>query len=105
PALLWSIASRADEKSVAQARAKAVEQFVGNQFAVVAHVDITRVDLDALTSQLIDPLIKATGMEPTSEADRNRAHGLVDGLLKAGGKEAYVIATGRDIGSQPPLVV
>src|SRR5262249_44968972 len=85
-------------------RAKAIEAFVDPQTVVVAHVDLTRIDLDKLFANF-----KVTDKGPAEDlAQLKKDLGdALKGFLKAGGKDIYLVLSLADAlrGDRPFFVV
>jgi hypothetical protein len=88
--LLASAVARADAKSDAAARAKAIAPFVEAETALVIHVDLTRVDPGAVTA-LAARFQPGTAREMAVENERmlNERRKVV----QAGVKEFYIVVT------------
>src|SRR5262249_51219321 len=101
-ALVFALPAVAAEKFDAEARARVVAPFVDGQTVVVAHVDLTRIDAAAL----LDWAVETGHLEAKDiEEPRRESRGWLDDLIKAGGKELYVIVSLADLPQGPPLVI
>jgi hypothetical protein len=92
----------AANKFDAEARARAVAPFIDVQTVSVAHIDLTRIDADAI----LDWAIEVGQLDKNEiEGPRRVVRGWLTDLTKAGGKELYVVISLTDIPMEPPLVV
>jgi len=85
-----------------EALARAVAPFVDEQTLFVGHVDLARIDLEAVFNML-----GKLGEDPP-ELDKNKSAAIrwVGDFLKAGGRDIYAVATAADdIKHDPALVV
>lgn len=100
--LAVALPAAAAEKFDAEARARAIAPFVDEQTGIVAHVDLTRIDADALLNWVAE-----VGGLKTNEIEepRRELRGWLADLTKAGGKEMYVVVSLADLPMGPPLVV
>jgi hypothetical protein len=98
--LALALPASADDKS--EARARTVAPFLDAQTVAVAHVDLTRIDADALLNWVaeVGRLQKQEVEEP-----RHTVHGWLTELTRAGGKELYVVVSLTDVLIEAPLVV
>src|SRR5262249_24894672 len=72
------------------------------QTVAIAHVDLTRIDTDAL----LDWAVEVGHLEAQEiEEPRREARGWLADLIKAGGKELYVVVSLADLPFEPPLVI
>ncbi|HJT78628.1 MAG TPA: DUF1559 domain-containing protein, partial [Gemmataceae bacterium] len=86
----------------AEARARTVAPFLDAQTVGVAHVDLTRVDADALFGWVAEVgRLRANDVEGPRQELRAR----VAGLTRAGARELYVVVSLADLPNEPPLVV
>lgn len=91
-----------DKKTDAEPRAKAVTPFLDGQTIAVGHVDLTRVDVNAIAQKLSEyAKLKAEEIaEPKKEVGE-----WVSAWTKAGIRKLYVVVSLADIPGQPPFVV
>jgi len=95
--------SLADEKKVdAEARAKAVAPFLDVQTIAVGHVDLTRVDMDAIATKLSE---YAKGSESALADAKKELGDWLGTWTKAGVHDLYVVVSLADIPGQPPFLV
>jgi hypothetical protein len=95
-------AHAADRKFDADAAAKAVAPYLDDRTVAVVHVDLTRVDVDALFKQLV----AAAGLKDADVAESKKATGeTLQALLKAGAKDAFVVFSLIDLPMEPPFIV
>jgi len=91
----------ADRAAEGEARAKAVAPYLDGQTLVVMHVDVTRVDVDALISKVSEAAkLEAGQLAPLKQV-------LVPWAMnftKAGGKDLYVVVNMADMPGMPVLV-
>lgn len=100
--LSLALPAAAADKFDAEARARTIAPFVDEQTVIVAHVDLTRIDADALS----DWAVENGGLEKKEiEEFRRGLRGLLSAFALAGGKEIYVIFSLSDVPPGPPLVV
>lgn len=86
----------------AEARAHAVAPFVDSQTVGIAHVDLSRIDADAL----LDWAIEVGRLEKKEvEEPRREWRGWLADFTKAGGKDLYIVVSLADLPIGPPLVV
>ncbi len=76
------------------ARAKAVAPFIDDQTVAVVHVDLTRIDIDALTDAVVKLVPEAQHDIEEGRAEVKQAHA---GVLKAGARELYVVVSLADL--------
>jgi hypothetical protein len=101
-ALALTLPAAAAEKFDPESLAKAIAPFLDEQTLGVAHLDLTRIDTDAL----LDKLAEAGKLEAGEIAETKRElRGWLAGLTRAGGKELYVVFSLADLPTQPPFVV
>jgi hypothetical protein len=107
PVLMFSLvllapASAGEQKSGAEARAKAIAPFRDEQAFVIVHVDLTRIDADKLRDKMVE-LTK----EKREEVDKEMASFRRDlGAFKdAGGKDVYMVFSLADMPNPGLLVV
>jgi hypothetical protein len=85
-ALALALPAAAAEKFDADARARAVAPFLDGRTVAIAHVDLARIDVDAL----LDWAIEVGRLEAKEiEEPRRESRGWLADLIKAGGKELY----------------
>lgn len=86
----------------AEARARTIAPFIDEQTVLIAHVDLTRIGVDAF----LDWAIEAGRLEVKEmEEPRREWHGWIADLTKAGGKEIYVVVSLADLPMESPLLV
>jgi hypothetical protein len=103
--LLLSLAAPSladDKKADAETRAKAIAPFLDEQTIAVGHVDLTRVDLNAIEEKLSEyaKLKKEEIAGPKKEVGDWLA-----AWTKAGVRELYVVVSLADVPGLPPFVV
>src|SRR5262245_22325706 len=82
-----------------EARAGAVAPFIDGQTVAVAHLDLTRIDADAL----LDKVAEAGKLEASEVAGPKRElRGWLADLTRAGAKELYAVFSLADPPVQPP---
>jgi hypothetical protein len=92
----------AADKFDGDARARALTPYVDEQTVVVAHVDLPRIDTDALLNWAVE----VGRLEPKEiEETRREMRGWLADLTKAGGKEMYVVVSLADMPNGSPLVI
>lgn len=106
PAVILTLAlvlpAFAADKFDADARAHPIARFVDNQTLGIAHIDLTRIDADAI----LDWAIAVGQLEKQEiEGPRRALRGWLADITKAGGKELYVVISLADLPIDPPLVV
>jgi len=101
--LAASAAAYADAKSDAAARAKAVAPFVEAETAIVAHVDLTRVDLSAAVDFAARTTYPTPPPNEIAEAKKKEATKGLQGAIQAGAKEFYVVVTPGNQGWMPKV--
>jgi hypothetical protein len=93
----------ADEKRFdAEARAKTVAPFLDEQTIAVGHVDLTRVDVNAIAEKLTE---FGKLKEEDIAGPKNVAGDSVAALTKAGARDLYCVVSMAEIIGQPPFVV
>jgi hypothetical protein len=101
--LILAAPSLADNKKFdAEARARAVAPFLDEQTIAVGHLDLTRVDVDAIVGMLAE----YGKLDPGELAGPKKLVG--DSLAawtKAGAREMFVVVSLTDMLGQPPFVV
>jgi hypothetical protein len=80
---------------------RAIAPFVGDDVAIVAHFDLTRLDIEALCRRL---LLEFADEEEIAEASRSAA-AWVGSLRKAGAKEIFLLLSIADLPGPPVAVV
>lgn len=101
-ALAVSLPAAAADKFDGDARARALAPYVDEQTVVVARVDLTRIDTDALLNWAIE----VGRLEPKEiEESRREMRGWFGDLTKAGGKEMYVVVNLADMPNGSPLAI
>jgi hypothetical protein len=101
-ALALTLPATAAEKFDPDARARAVAPFLDGQTLGVAHVDLTRVDADALLDQVAEiGKLEAQDLEES----RRELRGWLADFSRAGGTELYVVFSTADALAAPPFVV
>jgi hypothetical protein len=94
-------AAAADKFDV-DARASAVAPFVDSQTVGIAHVDLSRIDVDVL----LDWAVEIGRLDKKELEDfRREWRGWLSDLTKAGGKDLYIVLSLADLPMEPPLVV
>ena len=103
PLLLIAVPARAaDRKFDADAAAKAIAPFLDDRTVAVAHVDLTRVDVDVIA----DKIVALTKFKPDDVAEpKKAAAGIVQTLTKAGARDAFLVVSLADLPNEPPFVV
>jgi hypothetical protein len=100
--LAAALPASAQPKPDAEAQAKTLAPFLDDQTAAIVHIDVTRIDLDALAGKLT----ALAGAEvPELDLPKRVARGWLDGFRKAGGRSVYVIVSIADLPGPPLLVV
>jgi hypothetical protein len=100
--LLAAPAQAAERKFDAEAAAKAVAPFLDDRTVAVAHVDLTRIDVDAFAEKIA----ALTKMKADNLADEKKAvAGLLQALTKAGAKDAFFVVSLADLPGEMPFVV
>jgi hypothetical protein len=89
----------ADKKFDPKARAKAIAPYLDEEAIAVLHLDVTRVDPEALVTRLADLGIATT--KETAEF-RKGVEQWIKRLTKAGGQDIYWVASLADFTSQGP---
>jgi hypothetical protein len=103
-ALLVVLPAAAAKKFDPDARARAVAPFLDEQTVGVVHVDLTGIDVDALAAR--GYLIELAGLEPKGiERPKRELRHWLAALIKAGGRDLYVVCSLADLPNQPPFVV
>src|SRR5579872_2472151 len=89
--LLGTAPARAADRAFdADAAAKAIAPFLDERAVVVAHVDLTRVDVDAVAAWIV----KLTKIKPDAIAQQQQfLADAVKALTKAGAKDTYFVLT------------
>lgn len=103
PTLLLALALPAAEAKFApEARARTLTPYVDEQTLFVAHVDLTRLDTEAVWKWILE-----VGKLEAKDVEEPRREGKawLDDLLKAGAKEMYAIVSLADLPNESPLVV
>lgn len=101
-ALPLALPAVAAEKFDAEARARAIAPYIDGRTVAIAHVDLTRIDVDAL----LDWAIEVGHLEAKEiEEPRRESRGWLNDLIKTGGKELYVVVSLADLPFEPPLVI
>jgi hypothetical protein len=100
-ALLLAVPAAAAEPDAA-ARARVIAPYLDEETLAVAHVDATRLRVDALT----DWLAKTTKIDAKELDDpRQMAQQMIAAFTRAGGRDAYVVISLADVPDQPLVVV
>jgi hypothetical protein len=95
-------AHAADRKFDADAAAKTVAPFLDDRTVAVAHVDLTRLDVDTLAKQLA----ALTGFKLEEFGDEMKiVDDTLQALRKAGAKDVFVVTSLTDLPNEPPFVV
>jgi hypothetical protein len=106
PAVVLTLAvalpAAAAEKFDAESRARAIAPFMDEQTVIVAHVDLARIDADALWNWVAE--VGRLEAKEVEELRRDSGVWLAD-LTRAGGKELYVVVSLADLPIEPPLVI
>jgi hypothetical protein len=101
-ALALTLPAAAADPFDADARARTIAPFLDGQTIGIAHVDLTRVDADALLNQAAE----AGKLEAPDLAEtRRELGGWLTDLTRAGGKELYVVCSMADLPIATPFVV
>jgi len=101
-ALAVALPAAAADKFDAEARARTLAPFVDEQTMIVAHVNLTRIDADAILNWVAE-----VGRLETKEIEEPRRdlRGWLADLTKAGGKELYFVVNLADLPREPLLVI
>jgi hypothetical protein len=100
--LIAAPAHAADRKFDADADAKAIAPFLDDRTVAVAHVDLTRLDVDALA----DKIAALTKLKPDDLAEPKKvAAEVAQALTKAGVRDAFLVVSLADLPNEPPFVV
>ena len=91
-----------DKKLDAEARAKAVAPFLDEQLIAVGHVDLTRVDVNAIAEKLSE---YAKVKEEEIAGPKKEVGDWLEAWSKAGVRELYVVISLADVPGLPPFVV
>jgi hypothetical protein len=84
------------------ARAKAIAPFVDEQTVAVAHVDLTRIEVDPL----LDKLVEIVPTPPWNvERQRRALQEYRSGFLQAGAKELYFVVSLADVPRNLPVII
>ena len=104
--LIISPAAFAEEKFDPAARAKQIAPFIDEQTVAVMHLDFSRVDVEA-TWGVISKLLKETEDHDVKELAnaKDRVKELVEGFLKSGARDIYLIISLADIPPEPLVFV
>jgi hypothetical protein len=86
----------------ATARARALAPFIDEQTVGVIHVDLTRIDVDALVSWAVE--VGRLEKGAIEDFQREGRSWLAD-LTKVGGKELYVVLSLADLPIDQPLII
>ncbi|HEV2948997.1 MAG TPA: DUF1559 domain-containing protein [Gemmataceae bacterium] len=101
--LILAAPSLADDKKFdADARAKAVAPFLDDQTILIAHGDLTRLDVDAIAAKLTE--YARPFEEHLAEAKRELGDWF-GAWTKAGVRDMYVVVSLADVPGQPPFLV
>jgi hypothetical protein len=101
--ILWiSSAALADAPADAEARAKAISPYVDSQTLILAHVDFTRLNPEALIAKFAEPAKLAP--QDIAVLTEPARQWLAD-FTKAGGKDLYVVASMADFPGEPFVIV
>jgi hypothetical protein len=90
------------EKVDVESRAKTIAPFLDEQTVAIVHVDVSRINVDAI-GDLLTKFASATNFQ--AEAVKVTLKEQVANFLKAGGKEAYLVVSAADLPEAPFLVV
>ncbi len=99
--ILPLLALRAGEFD-AEARARAIAPFVDEQTVAVAHIDLSRIDADAILDWAVE--VGRLDKKDLEEPRRGLRDWLTD-LTKAGGKDLYFVISLADLPNDSPLAV
>ncbi len=104
--LIIFTAAFAEEKFDPAARAREIAPFIDEQTIVVMHVDFSRVDVDA-TWGVIAKLLEETEDHDVKELVdvKDKAKEWVEGFLKAGARDLYLVISLADIPEKPICLV
>jgi len=91
-----------DKKFDADARAKAVAPFLDDQTILIAHGDLTRLDVDAIAAKLTE---YARPFEENVAKAKRELGDWLEAWRKAGVHDMYVVVSLADVPGQPPLLV
>jgi hypothetical protein len=99
---LTGLLAPAQDKVDSASRARVVAPYLDDQTIAVAHVDVTRIDLDALTNTLT----ALANIPPKQiEADRQALGQWRNAFVGAGGKDLYVVFSLADLPQRPPYAM
>jgi hypothetical protein len=102
--LVLVLPAAAAEQFDPNARAEAVGPFLDEQTVAVAHVDLTRIDVDALATK--GYLAALPGLESKDiEESKHELRGALAALIKAGGRDLYVVFSLADLPNKPFVIV
>src|SRR5262249_29109337 len=101
--VLWALPVLADEpKFDAEARAKAIAPYLDGQAIAIAHLDVSRLNADALIAKIIEVTRRnAEDFEPF----KTKAVRWITDFTKAGGKEVYLVFNLADLPGPPFVIV
>jgi hypothetical protein len=100
--LALTLPATAADSFDAEARARAIAPFVDEQTVGVAHIDLSRIDADAI----LDWAVEIGRLEKKElEKPRRALRGWLADFTKAGGKDLYVIVSLAYLPNEQPLVV
>ncbi|HTU17718.1 MAG TPA: DUF1559 domain-containing protein [Gemmataceae bacterium] len=101
-ALTVALPAAAAEKLDAEARARAIAPFVDEQTVGVVHIDLTRIDAEALLNWVAE-----VGRLEAKEIEepRRELRGWLADFTKAGGKELYFVVSLADLPRDPLLLI
>jgi hypothetical protein len=91
-----------DKKFDAETRAKAVAPYLDEQTIAIGHVDLTRVDADAIAAKMIE---YAKLKEEDIAGPKKEVGDWLAAWTKAGVREIYVVVSLADVPGLPPFVV
>jgi hypothetical protein len=102
--LVFVLPAAAAEKFDAEARAKAVVPFLDELTFAVVHLDLSRIDVNALAAK--DYLFELSGLGPEEiEEPKRELRTSLAAFTKAGGKDLYWVFSLADLPNAPFVVV
>jgi|SRR5579884_1234915 len=100
--LALTLPATAADSFDAEVRARTVAPFVDGQTVGVAHIDLSRIDAEAM----LDWAVEVGQLEKNEiEGPRQALRGWLADFTKAGGKDLYVIISLADLPTEPLVVV
>ncbi len=100
--LLVALTAQAQAQAgAADARTQAIAPFVGDEVAVVVHLDLTKLDVNALARRVLGGITDEEEIETVTRA----AVGWTGGLRRAGAQDVYILIDLLDLPGAPVAVV